>query len=203
MACPKTPRQCRYLCGTIHLKNNITLELAPGAVILASPDERDFDVYEKLDYDSHADKETTHFHYALLAADGAHNISIVGQGVVDGNRTRPGGPKTIAIKNSSHVVIRYRCAAAGSPPTSLSATAPTAAPASSTLSRPATCRRPCRNCNQESGGAAREPVQHRVAFVPQLLDQPGLRGVVAEQGRFFHVGEKMFGGRGGVLLHGG
>jgi hypothetical protein len=97
------------------------------------------------------------------------------------------------------VISLCRCGQSANKP---SATAPTAAPASSTPSRPATCRRPCRSCNQESGGAAWEPVQHRVAFVPQLLDQPGLRGIVAEQGRLFHVGEKMFGGRGGVL-HGG
>src|SRR5579864_7819098 len=73
------------------------------------------------------------------------------------------------------VISLCRC---GQSPTSLSATAPTAAPASSTPSRLATCRRPCRSCNQESGGATRESVQHRVAFVPQLLDQPSLRGVV-------------------------
>src|SRR5260370_13386838 len=96
----------KYLCGTIHLKSNITLELAPGAVILASPDEKDFDAYETLDYDSHADKETTYFHYALLAADGAHNISIVGQRLVDGNQTNRGGPKTNAIKKYTHVVDR-------------------------------------------------------------------------------------------------
>ena len=201
MACPKTPRQCRYLCGTIHLKNNITLELAPGAVILASPDERDFDVYESsimIRTPIRGQRISTMRSWRPMAP-----IIFPSSGrVVDGNRTKRGGPKTIAIKNSSHVVIRYRCAAAGSPPTSLFATAPMAAPASSTLSRPATCH-PCRSCNQESGGAAREPVQHRVAFVPQLLDQPGLRGVVAEKGRFLHVGEKMFGGRGGVLLHGG
>src|SRR5437870_2578593 len=63
-----------YLSGTLHMKNNVTLDLAPGAVIKASPDEGDFDPYEKLDYDSHADKETTYFHYALIAADGATNI---------------------------------------------------------------------------------------------------------------------------------
>src|SRR5277367_6114859 len=58
-----------YLSGTIHLKSNITLDLAPGAIIMASPDQGDFDPYETLDYDSHADKETTYFHYALIAAD--------------------------------------------------------------------------------------------------------------------------------------
>jgi len=95
-----------YLSGSIHLKRQVSLDLAPGAVILASPDEKDFDPYEALDYDSHADKETTYFHYALIAADGASDISIVGRGVIDGNRTKRGGPKPISIKNSSHIAIR-------------------------------------------------------------------------------------------------
>src|SRR5215510_7206378 len=58
----------RYLSGTIHLKSNITLHLSPGAVILASTDNADFDPYEKLDFKSVSDDETTYFHYALLAA---------------------------------------------------------------------------------------------------------------------------------------
>src|SRR5690348_14537205 len=38
----------RYLSGTIHIKSNITLHLSPGAVILASTDNADFDPYETL-----------------------------------------------------------------------------------------------------------------------------------------------------------
>src|SRR5258708_1827573 len=54
----------RYLSGTIHLKSNITLQISPGAVIAFSPDNPDFDPYETLNYDSHADNETTYLHYA-------------------------------------------------------------------------------------------------------------------------------------------
>ena len=96
----------RYLCGTIHLKSRITLQLAPGATILASPDNGDFDPYEKLDYDSHADQETTYFHYALLAGENIQEVAIHGQGVIDGNRQKRGGPKTIALKNVQHISIR-------------------------------------------------------------------------------------------------
>ena len=32
----------KYLSGTIHLRSNVTLHLAPGSVILASPDEARF-----------------------------------------------------------------------------------------------------------------------------------------------------------------
>src|SRR4051794_4517962 len=96
----------RYLSGTIHLKSNITLHLDNGAVLLASPDEADFDPYETLPFESVSDKETTYFHYALIAAEGVHDIAIEGKGVVDGNRAKRGGPKTIAIKLCEHVTIR-------------------------------------------------------------------------------------------------
>jgi polygalacturonase len=95
-----------YLSGTIHLRSNTTLHLDNGAVLLASPNDRDFDPHETLGFQSVSDHETTYFHQALLAADGAHDIAIVGEGVVDGNRSKRGGPKTIAIKLSQRVTIR-------------------------------------------------------------------------------------------------
>src|ERR1700674_1760909 len=39
-----------YLCGTIHLRSNLTLRLEQGARLLASPDDGDFDAYEALPY---------------------------------------------------------------------------------------------------------------------------------------------------------
>ena len=95
-----------YLSGTIHLKSNVTLHLSPGSVILASPDNADFDPYETLPFQSVSDKETTYFHYALIAAENVHDIAIVGEGAVDGNRVKRGGPKTIAIKLCQRVTIR-------------------------------------------------------------------------------------------------
>ena len=96
----------KYLSGTLHLKSNVALHLSAGATLLASPDEADFDPYEKLPFQSVSDRETTYFHYALLAAENARNIAIVGQGTIDGNRARRGGPKTIAIKLCQYVTIR-------------------------------------------------------------------------------------------------
>ncbi|HYM10132.1 MAG TPA: glycoside hydrolase family 28 protein [Bryobacterales bacterium] len=95
-----------YLCGTIHLKSHVTLYLSPGATIAESPDNADFDPPEKLDYDSHADTETTYFHYALLAGEDVESITIEGAGTIDGNRTRRHGPKPIALKRCRHVTIR-------------------------------------------------------------------------------------------------
>jgi len=96
----------RYLCGTIRLKSNVTLDLSAGATLIMSADEAGFDAYEKLAYDSFADRETTYFHYALLAGDNVHNVAITGEGAIDGHRAKRGGPKPIALKNSLQIAIR-------------------------------------------------------------------------------------------------
>ena len=96
----------RYLCGTVHLKSDVTLYLSAGATLVASPDNGDFDPYETLPFKSVSDEETTYFHYALLAGENIHNVAILGQGTIDGNRTRRHGPKTVALKLCQHVAIR-------------------------------------------------------------------------------------------------
>jgi hypothetical protein len=96
----------KYLSGTIHLKSNITFYLAKGATLLASTDNNDFDPYETLPFKSVSDNETTYFHYGLVTAENVHHIAIVGQGVIDGNRPRRRGPKTVAIKLCQYVTIR-------------------------------------------------------------------------------------------------
>ncbi len=96
----------RYLSGTIHLKSNVTLHLDNGAVLLASRDESDFDPYEPLDFKPPDDRETTYFHYALLAGEKIHDVAIIGEGAIDGNREKRGGPKTIALKLAERVTIR-------------------------------------------------------------------------------------------------
>lgn len=96
----------KYLSGTIHLKSYVTLYLDNGATLLGSPDNADFDPYETLPFKSVSDSETTYFHYGLVTAENVHHIAIIGQGIIDGNRTRRGGPKTVAIKLCQYVTIR-------------------------------------------------------------------------------------------------
>ena len=96
----------RYISGTIHLKSNVTLYISPGATLAESPDNSDFDPYETLTFRSVSDVETTYFQYALVTAENVHNIAIVGEGAIDGNRTKRHGPKTIALKLCQHVAIR-------------------------------------------------------------------------------------------------
>src|ERR1700722_6655889 len=124
-----------YPSGTLHLKSNITLRIEKGARLMFSPDDSDFDPYEELPYrmtkstearearpapanpspevkrrlaapPAYDDTETSYAHYALLLGDGVHNVTIEGQGEIDGNRPKRGGPKPIAFKNSEWITIR-------------------------------------------------------------------------------------------------
>ena len=124
-----------YPSGTVHLKSNITLRIEKGARLMFSPDDSDFDPYEELPYrmtgstetrdtrsapanpspevkrrlaapPAYDDTETSYAHYALLVGDGVHNVTIEGQGEIDGNRPKRGGPKPIAFKNSEWITIR-------------------------------------------------------------------------------------------------
>lgn len=60
----------RYLTGGITLKSNVTIVLHEGAVLLASPS-----VYDYLKHESG---------YALLLGENVSNVSIIGQGVIEG-----------------------------------------------------------------------------------------------------------------------
>jgi hypothetical protein len=95
-----------YLCGTIHLRSNVTLEIPSGAMLIGSPDDKDYDPYEQLGFEPVDDKETTYFHFALIAAESVHDATITGSGIVDGNRSKRGGPKPIALKNCERIAIR-------------------------------------------------------------------------------------------------
>ena len=96
----------KYLSGTIRLKSNVTLNVPSGATLLASPDNGDFTPYETLPFKSVSDNETTYFRYGLITAENVHHIAIVGQGIIDGNRPRRKGPKTVSIKLCQYVTIR-------------------------------------------------------------------------------------------------
>ena len=95
-----------YVSGTLRLRDHLVLRLAAGATLIASPDDTAFDPYEKLPYESFADRETTDFSFALLQGRGLQDVSIVGPGRIDGNRRSRGGPKPIALKQCRDVTIR-------------------------------------------------------------------------------------------------
>jgi polygalacturonase len=119
----------RYLSGTLWLKSGLRIYLEPGAVLAMSPDDADFAPYEapppllsskvtRYAFSTRGlaraanlpptedDSETTYMRHALLLAEGVQGLTIEGRGKIDGNRTKRGGPKPIAIKNSQDIVIR-------------------------------------------------------------------------------------------------
>lgn len=94
-----------YLCGSLHLRSNVTLSLEAMAVIRGSTDRADYDPYEVLPFRNDADKETSFFHLALIWGEDIENIAILGSGTIDGNRPKRGGAKPIALKRCRHVRI--------------------------------------------------------------------------------------------------
>ncbi len=95
-----------YLTGSLHLRRGVALYLDHGATIKASTEESDFDPYEELGFKNAADRETSFFHYALIWAEDVEQVAIFGTGTIDGNRTKRGGPKPIALKRCRHVTIK-------------------------------------------------------------------------------------------------
>jgi polygalacturonase len=112
----------RYLCGSIRLKSNVELHLEPGARIIAAPASmKAYDESEPFNFPEYQDGGHTYFHNSLIWAEGAVNVSITGQGMIDGegltrnDTERAGnvqggsigtGDKTIALKQCRDVTIR-------------------------------------------------------------------------------------------------
>ena len=95
-----------YVAGSLHLRDRVALYLDHGTTIKASPDANDFDPYEELGFKNDADRETSFFHHSLIWAEGVEHVAILGTGTIDGNRTKRGGPKPIALKRCHHVTIK-------------------------------------------------------------------------------------------------
>jgi polygalacturonase len=95
-----------WLAGTLQLRSHVTIDLAPGAVLLASPDDSDFAPPERLPFVSGSDRETIDFAHALLAGRDLERVAITGAGVIDLNRHRRFGPKPIALKRCRFVTVR-------------------------------------------------------------------------------------------------
>ena len=112
-----------YLCGSIRLKSNVGLHLMAGAKILAAPGElKAYDESESFGgFPEYQDGGHTYFHNSLIWAEGQTNVSITGQGMIDGEgltrhdtenagNVQGGsigtGDKAIALKRCRDVLIR-------------------------------------------------------------------------------------------------
>ena len=75
----------RYLCGSIHLMSNIHLLLDAGATIVGAPQSMNaYDETEAWTNNPYQDGGHCYFHNSLIWGENLTNISITGQGVIDG-----------------------------------------------------------------------------------------------------------------------
>lgn len=113
-----------YLCHSIHLKSNVGLSLAPGAVILAAdpPSDPNAPAYDHAEsnapWETFQDFGHNHWHNSLIWGEGLENVSIIGSGLIWGKGLSRGygdGPKAetpgvankaIALKNCRNVLLR-------------------------------------------------------------------------------------------------
>jgi polygalacturonase len=107
-----------YLSGSIHLKSNVHLYLDAGATILGAPQEMNaYDPPEPFEGKAYQDGGHTYFHNSLIWGEDLSNVSITGQGMINGGGlTRRDkevgagsiglGDKAIALKRCHHILIR-------------------------------------------------------------------------------------------------
>lgn len=113
-----------YLCYSIRLKSNITLQLDPGATIVAAsvPVEgttQGFDAAEpNTPWDKYQDYGHSHWHNSLIWGENLQNVAILGTGLIWGKglsrgasevplaETAGAGNKAIALKNCRDVLLR-------------------------------------------------------------------------------------------------
>ena len=87
-----------YLTGSIVLKDNITLHIDKGATLLGSTNPED---YSSIDLSADSDRKDNS-RLALILADKARNISIVGKGTIDGQ----GLALALTIDSLHHAGVR-------------------------------------------------------------------------------------------------
>lgn len=112
-----------FLCGTIYLKDNISLVLRKDAVLKGTVDVSQYKSYTPLGnlsmFDSGGDGENAnsvidpHWNRALILGVGVSNVSIEGEGIIDGNHVFDSageenmrGPHMIIIAESRNVLMR-------------------------------------------------------------------------------------------------
>jgi polygalacturonase len=110
-----------YLSYSIHLKSNVTLQLEPGATIVAADPPAagaaGYDLPEPNQWNMYQDFGHSHFHNSLIWGEGIENVAIVGTGRIWGrglsrgtgapNAMTPGvGNKSISLRDCHNVLLR-------------------------------------------------------------------------------------------------
>ena len=107
-----------YLSFSIHLKSNITLNIGPGATIIAANMKEHDGQYDAPELNKWGDLKYqdfghSHFHNSLIWGENLENISIIGSGLIYGKGLQkwgdptPGlGNKSISLKLCKNVILR-------------------------------------------------------------------------------------------------
>lgn len=96
-----------YLCGSIHLKSNISLYLEQGATIVASDDPSAYDAAEQTVNTTYQDYGHSHFHNSLIWGEDIHDVSILGPGTVFGKGLLRDYKKDSQLGNKG--LVLYKC----------------------------------------------------------------------------------------------
>jgi len=101
----------RYLSGTVHLKSRVTLFLEAGATLIGTPDLNQYQQPKIPEFMPEA--RWGKWHRALILGNGLEDITIAGQGIIDGNKVfdptgeeRMRGPHTFVFVNCRNVTVR-------------------------------------------------------------------------------------------------
>jgi hypothetical protein len=92
-----------YLCGTIHMRSNVSLRLEEGAVLLGSDHAEHYPEICKTPYGNLPGQIQ-----ALIWADEAENVTICGSGVIDGGGSGPLPPEVAKDVRFRPALIFYR-----------------------------------------------------------------------------------------------
>ncbi len=107
-----------YLSGSIHLKSNINLLIDAGATLLGAPQNLNaYDPPEPFEGKAYQDGGHTYFHNSLIWGEDLTNVSITGQGMINGGGLTSSdkdvgkgaikqGDKAVALKRCRHVLMR-------------------------------------------------------------------------------------------------
>ena len=99
-----------YLSVSIHLMSNVGLHLDRGATIVAAaPSVAPYDAPEPNEWGDarrYQDFGHSHWHNALIWGEDLHDVTIDGEGSIDGTALVGAGDKSISLKNCRKVVVR-------------------------------------------------------------------------------------------------
>ena len=100
-----------YLSYSIHLQSNVTLRLEKGAVLKAAPvtDTAGYDEAEPND-SQYQDFGHSHWHNSLLWGENLHNVTLEGEGLIDGTDvlTRGGQRKSATGQTTANKAVAMR-----------------------------------------------------------------------------------------------